>query len=363
MPNWSPPSRPARPTSEVVFGAVAVTGGVVLAWAMLAFSRGLRSRGTPPNNGSFSSGDFIAEGPGGRTVNLDPVRHYAVGPQFFEMLGIELLHGRSFAPGDGIDTAIVGERFARILWPDADPVGQSFRVGKQRFSVVGVVREVQYPSLEARLDAPEFYVPFIDVGGSVTLNIACSARRPNDGQIRHALMTTHPVIRVGGVRPLEAQFFEQLARPRAAAALATTFAVIAVVSAAGGLFSVLTFAVGRRRKEFGVRTALGAPPAAIRRLVLRDGVWVSGAGILLGSMAAGLLAPTLASPHYEISATDPISGVVVISVLALTVLARVLASCRASRGRGSRSTAAGGIRAPTVLRSDRLPCAARYWRR
>jgi ABC-type antimicrobial peptide transport system permease subunit len=155
------------------------------------------------------------------------------------------------------------------------------------------------------------------VGGQITLNIACSARCANDGQIRHALMTAHPAVRVAAVRPLEAQFFEQLARPRAAAALATTFAVIAVVSAGGGLFSVLTFAVGRRRKEFGVRTALGASPAAIRRLVLRDGVWVTGVGILLGSVAAALLAPTLASLQYEITATDPVSGVVVIGVLAL----------------------------------------------
>ena len=278
------------------------------------------SRGTPPNNGSFSWGDFIAEGPGGRTVNLDPVRHYAVGPQFFAMLGIELLRGRNFEPGDGIDTVIVGERFARILWPDADPVNQSFRFGKQRYRVIGVAREVQYPSLEARLDAPEFYVPFIDVGGSVTLNVACSAGCPNEAQIRHALLTTHPAVFIGAVRPLEAQFFEQLARPRAAAALATTFAVIAVVSAAGGLFSVLTFAVGRRRKEFGVRTALGASPAAIRRLVLRDGMWVTGVGILLGSGAAVLLAPTLASLQYEITATDPFSGVVVISLLAITAL-------------------------------------------
>jgi predicted permease len=278
------------------------------------------SRGTPPNNGAFSWGDFIADGPGGRAVNLDQVNHFAVGPEFFEMLGIELRRGRNFEPGEGVESVIIGERFARLLWPDGDPLDQSFRFDKRQYRVIGVAREVEYPSLEPRLDAPEFYVPFIDVGGQVTLNIACSARCPNDGQIRHALMTAHPAVRVAGVRPLEAQFFEQLARPRAAAALATAFAVIGVVSAAGGLFSVLTFAVGRRRKEFGVRTALGASPAAIRRLVLRDGVWVTGVGLLLGSVAAALLAPTLASLQYQISATDPVSGVVVISLLGITAL-------------------------------------------
>jgi ABC-type antimicrobial peptide transport system permease subunit len=134
------------------------------------------------------------------------------------------------------------------------------------------------------------------------------------------LTTAHPAVVVAGVRPLEAQFFEQLARPRAAATLASTFAVIAVLAAAGGLFSVLTYAVGRRRKEFGVRTALGASPANIRGLVLRDGLWVTGIGIVLGSVASASLAPTLAPLQYGTTTTDPVSGVLVISLLALTAL-------------------------------------------
>jgi predicted permease len=278
------------------------------------------SRGTPPIGGSFSWGEFVGEGPGGRTVSLDPVRHYAVSAQFFDMLGIKLIRGRNFEAGDGIDTAILGEQLADILWPNADPIGQTFRFGQDRYRVIGLVREVHYPSLEARLDGPEFYVPFLDVGGQVSVSVACSARCPNEAEIRHALATAHPAVRVAGVRPIEAQFFEQLARPRAAAALATTFAAVAVVAAAGGLFSALTYAVSRRRKELGLRTALGASPASIRRLVLREGLSVTGVGILLGSIAAASLAPKLASLQYGITMTDPVSAVLVIGLLALTAL-------------------------------------------
>lgn len=278
------------------------------------------SRGTPPVGGPYSWGDFTSHGPGGQTVYLDPVRHYAVSPDFFEMFGIELLRGRNFRTGDGIEDTILGERLARLLWVDVDPVGQSFTYDKRQYRVIGVAREVHYPALEARLDAPEFYVPFIDAGGMVSLSVACSLSCPNDAQIRHALMTAHPAIRVASVRSLEAQYFEQLARPRAVATLASTFAGVALLAAASGLFSVLTAVVNRRRKEFGVRNALGASPASIRRLVMRDGLLATGLGILLGGIAGASLSSTLSTLQYGINVTDPVSSLLVAGLLALTAL-------------------------------------------
>lgn len=278
------------------------------------------SRGTPPIGGSFSWGEFSGHGPGGRSVNLDPVRHYAVSSQFFEMFGIKLLRGRTFEPGDGIEDAILGEQLARLLWTDADPLGQSFTFDQREYRVIGLVQEVRYPSLEAGLDAPEFYVPFADVGGQVSLSVACSERCPNEAQIRHVLMTTHPAVRVGAVRTLEAQFNEQLARPRAAATLASTFAVTALLAAAAGLFSVLTYAVNRRRKEFGIRTALGASPERIRQLVVRDGVLVTFLGILLGGLAGAALSSTLSALQYGTSVTDPASFLFVAGLLSLTAV-------------------------------------------
>ena len=81
-------------------------------------------------------------------------------------------------------------------------------------------------------------------------------------------------------------YARQLARPRASAALAATFAAIAVIAAAGGLFSVLSYAVSRRRREFGIRTALGASRSEIRRVVLHDAVVITGIGLVLGTVCA-----------------------------------------------------------------------------
>jgi putative ABC transport system permease protein len=116
-------------------------------------------------------------------------------------------------------------------------------------------------------------------------------------------------------------YFEELARPRAAAALGFTFAGIAVLAAAGGLFSVLSYAVGRRRREFGIRTALGASPAVIGRLVLRNGFAITAAGIAVGTIAAWSLARALASLQYGVAITDPVTWVVVLGLLGLTTAA------------------------------------------
>ena len=98
----------------------------------------------------------------------------------------------------------------------------------------------------------------------------------------------------------------------------TPFAAIGVVAAAGGLFVVLSYAVGRRRREFGVRAALGASRAEIRRVVLRDAVLVATAGVAIGSLFAAALARGLSSLQYGVTPGDPLSWSLVIVVIAST---------------------------------------------
>ena len=110
----------------------------------------------------------------------------------------------------------------------------------------------------------------------------------------------------------------ELARPCAAAALAVTFATIAVVAAAGGLFSVLSYAVSRRRREFGVRAALGASRRQIRGVVLRDALVVAASGLAIGSFFAAMLARALASIQYGVTPADPVSWSLVLVLIVLT---------------------------------------------
>jgi ABC-type antimicrobial peptide transport system permease subunit len=103
-----------------------------------------------------------------------------------------------------------------------------------------------------------------------------------------------------------------------------------VLAAAGGLFSVLSYAVSRRRREFGVRTALGASPRQIRRLVLRDGLVVALAGVAIGGAAAWSLARALASLQYGVTMTDPVSWSIVMTLLIVTTVAASWRPARAA---------------------------------
>lgn len=268
------------------------------------------SYGLPPSNGALSTGTWVSDVSGARAVEMT-VDRYRVGPAFFALYGIPLTRGRTFEPSDDDRDVIVGERLARTLWPSADPVGRNFSFGTEQFRVVGVAREIAFPSVEAGLDRPEFYERFTGVGTNAMMSIRCSESCPDPGTVRQQLLTVHAAVKVLQVRAVEEAYVEQLARPRAAAALAVVFAAIALVTAGAGLYCVLSFAVGQRRHEFGIRLALGASPARIRRLVIRDGLVVCAAGLTLGVLAASLLARAIASLQYGVVMNDlPTSGVV-----------------------------------------------------
>jgi putative ABC transport system permease protein len=278
------------------------------------------SYGFPPKGGAFSFGQWQSDAPDTPVVDMVVDRYY-VGPEFFSLHGIPLLRGRTFLPSDSENDVVVGERLAAALWPGLNPIGRGFGFGEERFRVIGLAREIHHPSLNAALDRPEFYHRFGGVGTYPMMSLQCGDTCPDAAVVRQQIVAAHPAIQVVDVRPMEDAYFEELARPRAAAALSFAFAAIAVLAVAGGLFSVLSFAVSRRRREFGIRTALGASPAQIRRVVLRDGITVGVVGVAVGAVCAFLLARALTSVQYGVTATDPLSWAVVLGLLALTTIA------------------------------------------
>lgn len=280
--------------------------------------RAVWSYGLPPDGGGISFGEWTSDAPDARPIDL-VIERYWVGPEFLDFYGIPLLRGRLPRPDDPPHTVAVGERLAQLLWPGLDPVGRTFTSPPEQFQVVGLVREINLPSVDARLDRPEFYEPFGGVGSYAMLSFRCAGACPSPAVIRQRLVSSLAGIRIVDVKPLEQAYVAQLAPPRAAAALALSFAVIALVAAAGGLFSVLSYAVGRRRREFGIRTALGASPRQIRRLVLQDGAVVACAGLALGVVASWAVARALASLEYGVTVSDPLSWAVVLGLITATV--------------------------------------------
>ena len=288
------------------------------------------SYGLPPGGGVTHSGLWQSGVPNA-AADME-VEQYFVDADFFALYRLPV-RGRTFQPSDSYGNVIVGERLAHALWPGLDPIGRDFTFErKTRFHVIGVVREIHHPSLDARNDRPEIYGSLGGVRNLAMLSIRCGGPCPPAALVRKRLAEAHPAVRVSGARLLDDVYFEELARPRAAAALGLAFAVIAVLAAAGGLFSVLSYAVGRRRREFGIRTALGASPSQIRRLVLRDGLVVACTGIGLGAVAAWSLARTLVSLQYGVTMGDPVSGVAVFALLGVTTLAASWRPARAAAG-------------------------------
>jgi ABC-type antimicrobial peptide transport system permease subunit len=130
----------------------------------------------------------------------------------------------------------------------------------------------------------------------------------------------------------EQRYARQLVQPRAAAQLGATFATLAFVTSGAGLFAVLSYTVGRRRREFGIRIALGATPAVLRRRVSRDALGVAAIGAAIGGVGAWTFQRSLEAVVYGISPGDPVTWVTMIAIVGLMTIAAAWRPCqRAAR--------------------------------
>jgi putative ABC transport system permease protein len=280
------------------------------------------SFGLPPDAGFIHLIDDLRATNGRSPVGEFEVDSYLVGSDFFELYRIPMVAGRSFRHGDGEHRVIVGERLAAIVWPDRNPVGETMTFDNGSYEVIGVAREIHHPSIDPRADRPEFYQPLVSRSGNFfSVSLRCGSSCPDPALVRHRLISINPAIRVVHVGSLDAAYFVQLAAPRAAAALGSVFAATALLASAGGIFGTLTFFVARRRREFGVRLALGASRPQIRRLVARDSLVIACVGITLGLVGGSWLNSALESVHYGASAADPVNWMCVVGVLLVAVLA------------------------------------------
>jgi hypothetical protein len=155
--SMSPPAFPDRLSRATAARSIEEQIGRLPGIQHVAWSYGL-----PPSGGRISFGEWKSDTPDTPAVDMI-VDRYSVGPDFFALYGVPLLRGRTLHPSDSRGEVVVGERLARTLWPGRDPIGRTFSFQQERFHVIGLAREIHHPSLDARLDRPEFYEPF---GGS-----------------------------------------------------------------------------------------------------------------------------------------------------------------------------------------------------
>jgi putative ABC transport system permease protein len=257
---------------------------------------------------------------------------------YFEALAVPVRAGRVFTDADrgqASDAAIVNDRFVRRYVPAGDPVGRrlSFDRGRTWRTVVGVVGDVRQADID-RDPEPIVYLPFRQFPGfSSTLFVRTQAEPMALAErIRGMVAELSRDTAVGPVQTLEQIRGDALAPPRLTTALLGAFAALALVIAVTGLAGVLAYAVSQRTREIGVRVALGAAPANILSMVLRQGLTSIALGLAIGLTGALALSRLVSKLLYGVAATDPLCFAGSVVVLAVAGVVACLVPARQAVG-------------------------------
>lgn len=254
-----------------------------------------------------------------------------IDPDFFQTMEIPVLRGRNLISGEK-RSIVVSESLARRRWPLEDPVGKSFEMGADRYTVVGVCGSARLVSPEDS-DAVEVYeLAGEDLMPSMVLLLRTSI--PPEGiahQATAAAKAIDPRL-FPEVQLMKEAFRGKLEVSEYVALAAGLPGLIALLLACLGILGLVSFAVSQRTKEIGIRMALGAKPADVLSTVMRQFAWPIGVGFLIGIAAAAALSQILRQVLYGVSNLDPISYLAAIAIFAITTaIAVVLPAKRALR--------------------------------
>ena len=260
-----------------------------------------------------------------------------IAPHYFRTLGIPIVEGREFSDADRLGTtsvAIVNEKLADRLWPGESPIGKQLSVPfwhepRPPVEIIGVVRNTKHRSL--LVDMPLLvYLPELQTyDGRATL-VARVASNPSSfiPAIRGELASLDKNLPVHGVKTMAEQIAGTLWQQRMAVALIGLFGTLALLLAAIGLYGIIAHWVALRTREIGIRMALGAQPADVKNMVVRQGMWLAVQGIALGLASAFAVTRLMSSLLYGISATDPLTFGVASVLLAGVALGASFAPAR-----------------------------------
>ncbi|HKU27013.1 MAG TPA: ABC transporter permease [Candidatus Sulfotelmatobacter sp.] len=261
-----------------------------------------------------------------------------ISPDYFNLMGIPLLSGRAFTAADETGdspVAIISASSAQRYWPGKNPVGKHIRFSTEDEwrTVVGVIQDVRAYDLEHNV--PDWihgtvYVPYgpkatLEEGGvpaDMTIVVQTAA---DDGQVsallHRAVTSLSSEVPVTEIRTMRTVVSDAVTTPASTTFLFSTFATVALVLGMVGIYGVLSFLVSKRRKEIGLRMALGARKQDILLLVMKEGATFAVAGIAIGVAAASVLAKLLATQLYGVSPMDSLTYSSVAALVALVTMA------------------------------------------
>jgi predicted permease len=263
-----------------------------------------------------------------------------VGDGFFGTLGIPLLRGRDFAPGDTSQAqavAVINRALAQRLFGEADPIGRQFRWGTTTDSmvmdVIGVCGDAKYTSIRNNAP-PTLYTSYRQARVAATTFEVKTQGDPTTvvAQVREGVRGVDPHLPIAAVRTQEDQINASLQSVRLMATLATVLGGVAVLLASIGLYGILSYSVSRRIPEIGIRMALGAERWAVRWMVMKSALLLALVGVALGVIAALSGTSVVRSLLFGLSPTDPLTFVLAALLMwSVALVAAYLPARRASR--------------------------------
>jgi predicted permease len=276
-------------------------------------------------------------------ARLGRYRLQAGSPSYFETMGTRILRGRGFTEEDGATTlpvAVVSQAMASAIWPDSDPLGKQMRIGNDTMpflTVVGVAEDMRGQTIRGDqefwyyLPMSQYQARFGDARLSLFARVG-GAGKDYVQPLRRRLQAEMPAPGYVNVTELGALVAPQRRSWQFGATMFVAFAALALVLAAIGLYSVITYALAQRTRELGVRIALGATVSNVIRLIVGQGVVFAVAGIILGSAAALLVARRVEPLLFAVSARDPaVYAAVATILLVVAIVATLRPALRATR--------------------------------
>ena len=307
--------------------------------------------GLPPNRplnaNDTDIGNYTAP-PEGPFENVD--YYQSVMTNYFETMGIPIVQGRSFLPSDAVSgpVVIVNEALVNTFWKDVNPIGQTLKPGFgpfaqiPDFTVIGVAKDVKQGGVDKRtgtelytlVDQTALAKPPINFAPN-TINIVLRTTLPPatlrtniEGIVREA----DPSVPIVRLRDMNGVFEESITRPRLLAQLLGGFAGLALLLAAIGTYGVLSYMVAERRREIGIRMALGADQGSVLAQVMKQGLVLTTVGIIVGLGGAFAMNRLISSLLFGVQPTDPTTMVAVVATITLVAaVACWLPAWRASR--------------------------------
>ncbi len=276
----------------------------------------------PPFGSGLGLDSFRIEGkPEATSINDATLAgRRVITPDYFRTMEIPLREGRVFTNADGANAprvAIISQTFATKYLPNENPLGRRLRQRDEWYTIVGVVGEIKHTGLDAEL-TPHVYIPFAQAGQFRTRIVLRTHNDPLSyvAAVRQQMQAVDRDLPIYEVFTMNELIAKSVASRRFNLLLLGVFAGVALLLAAVGIYGVMSYATAQRTNEIGIRMALGASRGAVYQLILGQGMRVVAIGLLTGLLGAFALTRWIETLLFEVRATDPLTYVVIASLLA-----------------------------------------------